>query len=255
MHQQNDQVLLVLENKSVFPVVSEERRINYTYYDDYQYLDSKIQPITVAEYRSLVKSGYTVPQNVNEGTVLMRHPYRPNTLVDSNYDQLSYIQEKFSDYAVILNYLGATKQDLKAKITKHQTRIIEAKGKISSKAKFSLKGAFKRLTRDKFEVCYSLNIGATSGMKYKAAVDYAQQVGLLSDPFIRMVLEMQKEKPVDTIRTDLVISKDFSDIMDATATLQVMGDAFKLDGDFRKRVSSKDEISICQDLRFKEVVS
>ncbi len=184
--------------------------------------------------------------------ILIRHPYRPNTLVDSNYDMQSYIEEKFGDYAVILNYLGATEQVLKAKITKRQTRTIEANGKIKSKAKFSLKGAFKRLTTDRFEVCYSLIINSKGGVNYEGAKKYAQEVGLENDPFVKMVLGLQ-EKPVKSLRADKVISKDYTDIFDAAATLQLMDGVFKLDGDFCKKVSSKEEISICQDLKFSKI--
>ncbi len=239
-----------VNNKSVFPVVSNERRENYTYYEDSRYLDSKIQPITMTEYQGLIDRGYSVPDIVNEGTVLMRHPYRPNTLVDSNYTLMAFIQEKFCDYAVILNFLGATNQELDAKITKRQTREISAKGKIKCKTKFSLKGSFNRKTKEKSEVCFKMTIGGKEGRKCDAAEKYAKEVGLADDPFVRMVLTMQKQKPVKKIKVDIVVSKEFEDLIDAAATLSVMGSAFNLEGDFKKKVSTRDEISICQDLTF-----
>ena len=241
----------LVENKSVFPVVSEERRVNYSWdKEKFKQLDKRVQPLTVAECKELEAAGYSMPRVYNEGSILMRHPYLPHTIIDINMESGQYIQEKFGHYAVILNYLGATKQELKAKITKRETRHITANGKIKCKGKFSLKGSFSRLTKERYEVTSHLEIEGTSDIQYNKALDYAMQKGLVNDPFVKQLLDLQKDKPIKSYFFSVVFSKDYNDIMDAAATLSVMGGVFGLDGNFHKTVRSREEYSIVQNLKF-----
>ncbi len=241
---------LSIENKSVFPIVSKERSGNYKYEPNYHSLDKRIQPLTISDVTELKEAGITLPSVVNEGSILMRHPYLPDTLIDMNLDNVQYLQEKFGEYAVILNYLGAKDQTLKAKITKLETRSIEADGKIKLKGKGSLKGTFKRFTKDRFEVKYSKHITSSQDLDYEKAEAHAKEVGLINDPFVREILALRKDHPIDKYEADVVISKDYNDIIDAAASLQVMAGAFGLDGSFHKAVSTREQISISQDLSF-----
>lgn len=239
-----------IENKSVFPVVSTERRGNYTWDTNYQKLDKRIQPLTLAEIQSLKDDGVSVPAVVNEGAILMRHPYHPKELIDINFDNALYIQEKFGDYAVILNYLGAKDQTLFAKITKRETRTVKADGKIRCKGKFSLKGTFKRFTKEHYEVKFSKHITGTDECLYEKAAEKARELGLINDPFVKEILALRKDKPISTYNCDVVISKDYNDIIDAAANLSVMAGTFGLDGTFQKRIARKEQISISQKLIF-----
>lgn len=245
-------ILDTIENKTVFPIVSTEVRGNYNYDQRSHLMDHRIQPISVEEYGALKVAGYTVPAYANEGVILIRHPYKPKTLVDMDYDQLLYLQEKFGDYAIILNYLGVTTQELKAKITKYQTREIDADGKMKVKTKFSLKGSFHRLTRDKYEIQFSKSISGTGKRDFELAKTYAETVGLASDPFIKEILNLREHNPVPSYFCDVVISKDYNDIFDAAATLSVLGGTFNLDGTFSRKVENRNQISISQKLYFEE---
>lgn len=251
--QTNNEFYLV-ENKSVFPVVSVERKINYSWdKEKFQYLDKRVQPLTVADCKALISAGYSLPSVVNEGSILIRHPYRPRTIIDANMDGTQYIQEKFSDYAAVLNYLGATKQELKAQLTKLETRQISANGIIKSKGKFSIKGLFKRLKKESCEIKYTEEIRGTSIREYQKAYDYAEQNGLANDPFVKKILALQKDKPIMSCKCSLVFSKDYTDIMDAAATLSVLSEKFGLDGNFKKVMRSREEYSINQDLTFIDI--
>lgn len=241
-----------MENKTVFPIVSPEVQGNYHYDSKSYQMDHRIQLITVDQYNALKEAGYTVPSYANEGIVLMRHPYLPNTLVDVNYDELQYLQCKFADYAVILNYLGATKQDLQAKIRRHEKREISADGKMKVKGKVSIKGMYKRFTDDKYEVKFTKTIAGTGVRDFERAKAYAIKVGLENDPFVREMLNLREHNPVTDYSCDIIISKDYNDILDAAASLSVMGGAFSMDGDFEKKVSSRNQICICQVLKFEE---
>lgn len=241
---------LSIENKSVFPVVSPECKGSITYEKNYHSLDKRIQPLTVEDVKGLKEAGIKLPSVCNEGSILMRHPYRPDTLIDMDLDISHYLQEKFGDYAVILNYLGAKDQTLKGKITTRETRKLDANGKLNFKGKGSLKGTFKRFTSDRYEVKYSKHITASGGCNYEKAKKYAEKEGLLNDPFVREILELRKDQPIDTYEADVIISKDYSDIIDAAANLQIMSGAFSLGGNFKKDVSTREQISISQNLSF-----
>ena len=243
-------MLSSIDNKSVFPIVSKERSGNYKYDPNFHALDKRIQPLTVSDVIELKESGVVLPSVVNEGSLLMRHPYRPNTLIDLSLDNLQYLQEKFGEYAIILNYLGARDQNLKAKITKLETRVIDANGKIQLKGKGSLKGVFKRFTEERFEVKYSKHITASQDCDYEKAEEYAKTVGLINDSFVREILALRKDHPIDTFDTDVVISKDYNDIIDVAASLQIMAASFGLNGNFHKAVSVREQISISQKLCF-----
>lgn len=248
MKTSNEQQLV--KDKSVFPVVSEEKRYTYTWdTEKYKQLDNKVQPLTVAECHKLEEDGYSLPPVLNEGSLLMRHPYQPKALIDVNFDSIQYLQEKFGDYAVILNYLGSKTQTLQALITKQEIRKITASGKVTIK-RIKIKSTFNRLFTSANKVKLSKTIEGTKVLDYQKAVDYAEQQGLLNDPFVKEILELRKNKPIKSYRCDLVISKDYNDIMDVVASLAVMPGVFKLSGNFNKEVRVREEYSISQELNF-----
>lgn len=240
----------LVKDKSVFPIVSEERRVNYAWDKQrFKQLDKKIQPLTVAECHKLEEDGYSLPATYNEGSLLMKHPYHPKSLINVSFDSVQYLQEKFGDYSVILNYLGATTQELNAQITKWESRKITADGKVTIKSN-NIKGTFKRLFTTDHKGKISKAIKGNSGRDYQSAVNFAEQQGLSNDPFVKEVLELQKNKPIKSYDCNIVISKDYNDIMDVVASLSVMSGVFKLDGSFKKEIQVREEYSIRQVLKF-----
>jgi len=252
MRSQSPSIDSIINNKSVFPIVSDEKRENYKYDNAFYKLDARVQPLAVNEVEMLKKAGLLCPSTVNVGQILIKHPYLPSTFIEAGFDYTQYLQEKFGHYAVILNYLGAKTQELKAIIAKREKREVSADGKINYKKMGSLKGWFKRTILNTHEVKFEKSIVGTGRRFYEKAKEYAIAKGLERDPFVQELLCLQKDSPIEEYHCDVTISKDYNDIIDAAASLSVMEGVFTIDGKFKETISTRLQIAISQTLKFNE---
>ena len=240
-----------LQGKSVFPIVSPEKTINYKWYDGSENIDSKVLPMSLEQINcQKEQNGLTLPPVVNEGTVLMRHPYLPNSLVSANMTMGEFLDEKLSYYAVILNYLGATAQTLEARVVSRQSRKFDGKGKLSIKGN-KLEGKVSAVRRLFSKVKSTKRIEGTGKLDYNKALELAKQYGLENDIFVKTVLELRHENPVPSFRFETEIAKEYNDTLDVAASMVAGAGVFKLNGSFKKSVSTREEIWILQDISFK----
>ena len=245
----NNSISLV-EQKKVFPIVSTEVRNNYKWDKRSNNLDHSVQLLTIEECNAIKEAGYILMDKVDEGTILMCHPYRPKTLINYKYGYKEYLQDKFGDYAIILNLLGATKQELKAKIEKEEKRKVSADGKIMIEGKISLKGAFAKITNEKYLVEHVCLIGGMGVMDYKKAEKHAKTVGLANDPFVKKILALRKDNPINDYDETITISQDYNDIIDAVASLNAIGGIVDLGGHFSRDIAVRKVICISQRVFF-----
>lgn len=240
-----------LQGKSVFPIVSPEKAINYKWYDGSENIDSKVQPMSLEQINSQKEqNGFKLPPVVNEGTVLMRHPYLPNSLVSANMTMGEFLDEKLSYYAVILNYLGATVQTLEARVVSRQSRKFDGKGKLRIKGN-KVDGKVSGFKKWRSKVKSTKRIEGTGKLDYYKALELAKRYGLENDTFVKAVLELRHDNPVKSFHFDTEIANEFSETIDAAASLVAGAGVFKLNGNFKKAVSSREEIRIVQDISFK----
>ena len=246
----SNNIISLIEQKKVFPIVSTEVRNNYKWDKRSNNLDHSVQPLTIEECNAIKEAGYKIKDKVNPGTILMCHPYHPKTLINYKYGYKEYIEEKFGEYATILNLLGATKQELKAKIEKEEKRKVSADGKIKIKGT-TLKGKFAKSSEEKFKVEHVCSIRGTGRIDYEKAEKYATAVGLVDDPFVKKILALRKDNPICDYNETITISQDYNDIIDAVASLEAISGMLDLDGHFSKEVSVRKIICISQKVVFK----
>jgi len=236
--------------KKVFPIESQEVCNNWTWDTDISE-QKAVKPLTLGQLNQLKEDGYNLPAIVCEGDILTVHPYEPQKLVILNTDPIPFLQEKLGHYAIILNYLGATKQTINVFISKLEKRTITAKGKLKVRGKFSLAGAFKRITNKKSSYALSKEVSGTGQLDYETAKKYAEEHGLINDQFVSEILELRHKNPVNHHFLKVDISNDYNDIIDACAKIQVVN-AFKIDSSFNSKITNRSTFSIEQDFYFSE---
>lgn len=241
-----------IEGKNVFPIVSEERSNNYSWFEGAENIDKKVLPITKTQLREIVeRNNITIDCIVNEGTVLMLHPYRPNTMVSVTKTMEEFLVQKLNDYSIVLNYLGASNQNLKARVVKKQTRSFEAKGGFSIKGT-KVNGKVGKIKKVFSKVRATIIVEGTGKLNYERAKEEACKLGLQNDEFIRTLLELRHDNPITRHYTDIEIAKDFNESMDVAASIVAAAGAFNLKGNFKKNLDSREEVRIIQDITFKK---
>lgn len=242
-------VLEEIRGRVIFPIVDDIRYHSLKLDDNYDKLDSKIQPLTREHISQLIEAGYKCP-DVVAGSKLMFHPYRPKTLVSFSTNIFDYIWEKLSDYGVILNLLGAKSQTISAQCEDVMKRDITADGKLKIK-EFNISGSFRRKQINKQYSKRKVKIEAgDSNWNYDKAFEKAVEYGLDKDPFIKSMLEKRHNRPIDHYTEQVEIGKDYNDIMDVAANMNVMKGPFNLDGNFKKELSIVQKVYIDQDIYF-----
>lgn len=238
-----------IQGKVIFPIVDDIRYHSYKLDDNYDKLDSRIQPLTRGHIAQLIEAGYKCP-DVTAGSKLMLHPYRPKTMVPFSTNTFDYICEKLSDYSVILNLLGAKKQNLCAKCEEVRKRDITAEGKAKIKG-LDISGRFRRVQINKQYSKREITIEAGDpNWSYDNALEKAVEFGLDKDPFIKSMLEKRNVRPIDHYTEQVEIGKDYNDIMDVAANMNVMKGPFNLDGNFKQELSIVQKVYINQDIYF-----
>ena len=241
---------LEIESKIVFPIVSEERAVNYKWFDGGENIDNKVCPITKSQLESIAKRHQlSVPAIVDEGTVLMRHPYLPNKLVSANLTMAEFVNEKLGYYAEILNCLGATKQKLEARIISKQTRKLDSKGKIVIKGN-KFEGKFFSVKKLFSKVKCTRNIEGTGDLDHEKALKKATEYGLVNDYFVREILALRDENPIKRYEFKCEIANEFNENIDVAASLCAAAGAFKIKGSLIKEIETREEIYIVQDILF-----
>lgn len=242
-------VLEEIHGRVIFPVVDDIRYYSYKLDENYDKLDSRVQPLTRNHIVQLIEAGYKCP-DVTAGSKLMLHPYRPKTLVPFSTNTFDYICEKLSDYGVILNLLGAENQTLCAQCEEVRKRNITADGKAEIKG-FNISGRFRREQINKQYSKREIKIQAGDlNWSYDKAFDKAVEYGLDKDPFIKSMLEKRHDRPIDHYSEQVEIGKDYNDIMDIAANMNVMKGPFNIDGNFKQELSIVQKVYINQDIFF-----
>lgn len=242
-------VLEIIQGKVIFPIVNDIRYHSYKLDDNYDKLDSRVQPLTREHISQLIEAGYDCP-DVTAGNKLMLHPYRPKKLVRFSTNTFDYISEKLSDYSVILNLLGAEKQKLCAMCEEVRRREITADGKAKIKdIEISGKYRQKKINKEYSKRVITIEAGDRN-WSYEKAFMKAVEYGLDKDPFIKSMLEKRHERPIDHYTEKVEIGKDFNEIMDIAASMNMMKVPFSLDGNFKQDISIVQMVYIDQEFQF-----
>lgn len=239
----------IIDNKKVFPIVSKETQYNYRMCPNAESLDNSVKPLLVLDVDKLRDEGYIVPSVIHEGMILIRHPYHPKELV--YYTKSDFFNEKLADYAVILNLLGAKKQNLEAKVVATQRRELHTNGKIKIKG-VQIEGRANAFFRFTARHRCQIEISGTGKLDYPKALERAKELGLENDTFIHMMLELRRDNPINSCKTNIEISQEYNKSMDAVASLSTVTGAFDLDGDFDQKLSKREQIFILHDIMFQE---
>lgn len=233
--------------KKVFPVVDEIRQYSFKIDDNYEKLDKRIQPITVAQVKELKSLGYNCPTSVSEGMILMFHPYLPKTIVEATMTTEDFIYQKLQHYSSILNLLGANEQTLVAKCKDIYKRNISANGTVSKGNKV----AFKKSQINKKYSDMSVSVeGGKMGWSYNEGLALAREYGLERDPFIESILAKRHQRPIRRFKEKKEISSEYNSTMNITANIQVMKSNFQFEGNVSIITETIQKVFLEQDLLF-----
>lgn len=237
---------------SVFPIVNEETKISVKY--ETPNLSPKVSPITLKDLES---SSLELPKHYNIGDILVCHPYMPNKLIDIKTAQTDILNERLAHIATILNYLGAKEITMTATIKKREYRQVSGKGKMSMRI-FSLKGRFflKKQQNDYTHIQKHIK-GAEiwDNDSYNKAKAYAKEKGLIQDSNIEeLIMERDPKQGIKHYMLNVEISKEFNELMDAAATLDVKSDTginlFHIEGSIKSYYEHKDTLIVKQSIDF-----
>lgn len=247
------------QNCSIFPVVSEEQTRSFQMADGQAKVGTKIYPISLSDVERL-KGSQLEYQNVpfavrdcREGTMLMRHPFRPYELIPTSTSDETIIKDHLHDLAMIFAALGAKDAEENVRIVKQQTIDIKANGRVKIKT-VRANGDFRRTKKEKKELNLTLIIkrDPAEDAGYQKAYALAEKYHLLENHEISEILRQfdpdigGKQK---CYHLDESLSEQYNQHINATLNVNA-SNVFTFKGELHQDYKRRRELRITKDIWF-----
>lgn len=235
----------------VIHVVSPERSLNYMYFPDYssqQYRGIQIVSIdNIPAYKSM---GYNLPNHINEGTVLFKHPFFDHRYVYGTDASKRFRYSRFLQISEVLQLLGASRYEVGSVWEEVVERCWEANGSVSIKAiqpslKIEDKNEKEQKAGFKLEDSFD-GIKYISEESWKQAKDLAAKYGLMEDDFIQSIINQRNPHIKNAIKRrtyTLDITEDENHYFDIAIALTAFS-AFNLDASFKRAVKKQHRVKM-----------
>lgn len=242
----------------VIHVTSDERSRNYTWGEDrkHEKLDPKVKIISVDDLSRYSGQVY-FPKDTAEGSVLVRHPFEPDTYINANDAATSIKQSKFFKISEIAQLLGALNYEIDAIWEEVSERKLDAGGKVSYKAvkaETNIMNEVRQSDNMQFALQATYDgVRAISQESLAEAERRARMYGLWEDGAISSLIR-QRDPKCENFNADIrycfELTSEINTLLDAAFSLNVMDDVFSLDASAKRAMSRREKIRVRMIFKF-----
>ena len=222
---------------TVYPIVNSLETRGWLFGGNGKNITAIAYPICQEDIEDLKSGKYNGHKyqigNYSEGTVLVKHPFRPYQLIPSDTSETDIINDHLTDLATIFTALGATDCEETAKITKTEKLEKNFWGKMRFKT-VKVKGEMKEKSENSMDSEYKLVIKHKPDDKngFDNAYRMAEKYGLLEVKKIRDIFELfdpEKGGKTTSYQLSEVLTEDYHKTLDAVLEINA-SKVFKFNG-------------------------
>lgn len=194
--------------------------------------------------------GYNLPNHINEGTVLFKHPFLDHRYVYGTDSSKRFRYSRFLQISEVLQLLGASRYEVGSVWEEVVERCWDVNGSLSIKA---IQPSLK--IEDKNEKEYKAGFkleDSFDGIKYisekswKQAKKLANKYGLMEDEFIQSIINQRNPQIKNAIKHrtyTLDITEEENHFFDIAFSLTALS-AFNLDASFKRAVKTQHRVKM-----------
>lgn len=244
----------------VIQIEQDERSRNYRWERNAGFLDQNIQVVSIDDYNEYIKDGeQNLPQIVNIGTVLVKHPFEEDTYIHlEELEQIVY-RSKALHMADIAQLLGCTRFSYDIKIDSIETASIGRYGKISYTPYITADTKYKNEQVEKYKAMLKIedknevndesqNLTLEDKiLSYKRACELAHKYKLDKDEDIKSLLDSRNPYNTYIKKSRIVcfeLSREVNSLYSCAFSLELLKGVFTMQGNFENQVSKKKTIFV-----------
>lgn len=251
--QDKDEYNKLFETCKVFPIVSDYKTRGYQIGGGKNKLGNEVYPICLKDIDDLKNGAYGQFNysigKYSEGTLLMRHPYRPYELIPSDTSEIQIIQDHLYDLGLIFKALGASNIEQHVEIEDVQQKKINCFGKIRWKSVSAEGDAKIKSENEKYaKIALIISPNPDDSHGYDCAYKVARERNLLEVPVIKDILYNAKLGKDKKYVLDEELSEKIHQTIDVTLKVQD-AQLFEIDARFFQDIDCK------RKLRIKKVIT
>lgn len=187
--------------------------------------------------------------DISVGTILMKHPFLPNTYIDLNTPADKIFKMKMEYLATVMQDLGIKSIEGQAHFISEEKRIISEKGEIGYKI-IEIGEKYKSEQEHNYANKYKMNktfLGDFSEESYEKAKKIAKETGLDKDLHLSQLIEQRNPNHInkelsDELETEL--SSELNDLTDIAFNLKIQGVSLNVNYNERLEIKKKIEFKL-----------
>lgn len=236
------------ELKPIIYVSSEERADNYSWCcPESKYLNPNVDFRAIADLQTL-EGKKSFPRQLEEGMVLMAHPYRPNVYIDINQAEEALFAMKMDAVEAIARWLGVKTFEATAVYRGEQERTMKIMGEVEYKVVEGA-GSFSREKKEAYEKKYS-RCSQYSGESQPEDVEKARQkmkeYGLENERLCQFLLEQRSggSNSMQGFEENMTLSNELNENTEIAFSLSAMKGMLKIKSDTELTLKKKMEVAL-----------
>ena len=243
-----------MNNPKVILFQKDETALGYRYNLDNGFkLDPNISIKSIDYDIDEIKNNYTLIGEPELNSVFYRHPYKENTYVNENYNEIYFLKEKLSLFKEIGKQLGAKSIKTKIKKTKSKERNIDASGEVSYakvKGDLSVNTEVKDNHSETIEINEKFELMPNFDLN-KNIDELHKKINILNLHHETDLIELIRDR--DSRNTGIALSEkqikseitsEYNSLTNISANLTAAATIFSLSANFKDTVKTENKIVI-----------
>lgn len=236
----------------VLHLVSDELARTWNWEPNSEKVDSNVKIISIDKIDSYLEGkSISLPNYINVGDVLVRHPFEPNTYVSVEKASHTIRTSKFFKVSEIAQILGAVKYNIEAAWEEISERRWDVNGSISYdvvKPTFSIHNEKIMIQTMGLSISDEYDgIAAISDNSQKKAEEISKNYGLWEDESIRALIRQRNPNESNRLKGRsymLDMSSETNELLDAAFSLTIMEGIFNLNTSIKRAVKVQEKITL-----------